>query len=179
MDYIEAEVLDRDKEKLVEQLPKLVVSEFVDRMKEDKAERDEIRERFKSVSKTERACSYTLWPYGPEEYKGKRFGVLPESFLRWIASKMDSPSSDRNQLLARRASEELDLRGKVARKMLELPSSRWPDRLIKLDWSREKLSWPGGDEKPSARKSIKTRGASVKKEDPPEEIKPKKHGIEL
>jgi hypothetical protein len=77
-------------------------------------ELDELKERLKSFTKEELAISYTIWPYSPEEYKGKRYGNLPDEFLRWIVKKFSDSLTDRNKFLATKAKAEIKLRSKIS-----------------------------------------------------------------
>jgi hypothetical protein len=93
------------------------------RLAEDKKATEAIKERLKDVPPDRRACSYTIWPYGPPDYKDKRFGCIDERFLRWIASNLSGSKDQEKLLYAKRAREELALRETFLRKMVGIKSS--------------------------------------------------------
>ena len=123
-----------------------------------------LKERLKDTPKDKRSVSYAIWPYSPEEYKGKRFGTLPNEFLRWIVAKFGDSENDRKSFLASQARAEIELR---------------QDKVAKLYGSRaDKGALAKTPPMTSARVARRKPAAPTEqlKEQPPTA---KKHGIEL
>jgi len=71
-----------------------------------------------STPDKELKCRSTIWPYGPEEVRGKNFGSLEFSFLKWIVKTFTGSEVPRNKILRQRAEEELQLRERILERVV-------------------------------------------------------------
>jgi len=96
-----------------------------------------------NVPPTRRACSYTVWPYSPAEWRNRRFGVLDAIALRWIKVNCGSKDDDRSLFFAKMATEELQLRKEMKDGFVgaSAPIRFGPARKIRLPVYKDEVQW--------------------------------------